>query len=117
MCAERVLAISLISGVLILDEILVPSRKTPLLDMLILCLERSSPTFCPSEISIFDVLTRKADARYIAPVSKYSKPNSAAILFAVVLLPEAAGPSIAINSGSQTHTLSLRFGKYYQKKG
>ena len=71
----------------------------------------------PSCGSVPEAETRKADARYIAPVSKYSKPNSAAILFAVVLLPEAAGPSIAINRGSQIHTLSLGFGEYHKKKG
>lgn len=101
------LAASLTSGVLIEPEMSLPSRKMPLLETSIEWLEIKSAASEPLERSIPEFETRKADALYMAPVSRYSKFNSAAIRFAVVLLPEAAGPSTAIISGSQIHTLSL----------
>ena len=40
--------------------------------------------------------TANATARYMAPVSRYSRPNRSANAWATVVLPEPAGPSMAI---------------------
>jgi hypothetical protein len=40
--------------------------------------------------------TASVTALYMAPVSKYIKPNFSATAFAVLLFPVAAGPSMAI---------------------
>ena len=51
-------------------------------------------------------IASNAEERYIAPVSRKEKPRTSATFRAVVLFPDAAGPSIAISLGSQGHILS-----------
>ncbi len=60
------------------------------------------------EISLGEIPSRiacNAQARYIAPVSRYTYPNFLANSLAVVLFPEAAGPSMA--------TIIFRFGNTF----
>ncbi len=113
---DILLAASLIWGVLIRAETSSSSMKILPSLMSIEWLRITSATLIGSSKSIELRIAKRDEARYIAPVSRYEKPSRSATSRAVVLFPEAAGPSMAITLVSrvrQGHTLSFQIGCKY----
>src|SRR5208283_4784777 len=96
------LAAFVTSGVLIFSETSTPSNSTlnpPSFDTKRIRVERARDATAFAFWGLIPFLiTLRVIARYIAPVSTCKYPRRDATSFAVVLLPEAAGPSMAMMS-------------------
>ena len=68
---------------------------SPVLSILILILFAIFISFSSLSNLTFSLSTCKATHLYVAPVSKFKKPNSFSILFVTVPFPLPAGPSTA----------------------
>ena len=84
-----------------------PSTTTRSALMLSSSRRHTAITESASEGSISRDRTPNVTARYIAPVSRYSIPNSVATRRATVLLPAPAGPSIAMITGVLTNSFRV----------